>query len=299
MPGRDRADLGAEGVHPEHVRRLAPDVLLAHEHHARQAEQRARRRRRDAVLAGAGLGDHPGLAQPPGQQGLAERVVDLVGAGVGEVLALEVEPDLRDLRGASLPGRATAAPPRPARRRRGDRRGTAGSGGRRSGRGGRRARPRTADRGGPPRTRPRAAPAPRPASRARTARRSRAPCPTGPRRRPRAGRRGRASGRTATLGRWRRASRARFVNTATRRGSLCGRRPSSRGASVPEATSTPTAGIASSASATLPACRPPASVTGTSRATAAARPASTRTPVPPGCGPPAVSSRMRVAPASR
>ena len=96
--GRDRADLGAQRAHPEHVRRLAPDVLLAHEHDARQAEQRARGRRRDAVLAGAGLGDHPRLAEPPGQQRLAERVVDLVGAGVGEVLALEVEPDRRDPR---------------------------------------------------------------------------------------------------------------------------------------------------------------------------------------------------------
>ena len=43
-----------------------------------------------------------------------------------------------------------------------------------------------------------------------------------------------------------------------------------RGASVPEATSTPVAGMARSASATLAGCSPPASVTGTWRATAAA-----------------------------
>ena len=70
--------------------RLAGDVLRAHVDDARQAEQRARGRGRDAVLAGAGLGDDPGLAEPPGEQRLAQRVVDLVGAGVGEVLALEV-----------------------------------------------------------------------------------------------------------------------------------------------------------------------------------------------------------------
>ena len=103
MPTRDRTDLGAERPHPEHVRRLAPDVLLAHEHDARQAEQRARGRGRDAVLAGAGLGDDPRLAEPPGEQRLAERVVDLVGPGVGEVLALEVEADRGDRRAPRAP----------------------------------------------------------------------------------------------------------------------------------------------------------------------------------------------------
>ena len=91
--GRDRPDLRAERPHPEHVRLLALDVLGAHVDDARQAEQRAGRRGRDAVLAGAGLGDDPGLAEPAGQERLAERVVDLVGAGVGEVLALQVEPE--------------------------------------------------------------------------------------------------------------------------------------------------------------------------------------------------------------
>ena len=47
----------------------------------------------DAVLAGAGFGDHALLAHPQREQRLAERVVDLVGAGVVEVFALE--PDLR------------------------------------------------------------------------------------------------------------------------------------------------------------------------------------------------------------
>ena len=111
--GRDRADLGAERAHPQHVRALALDVLGAHVDDARQVEQRAGRRGRDAVLAGAGLGDDPGLAEPPRQQRLAERVVDLVGPGVGEVLALEVEPEAGDRGGArARPGRA--APPRRA-----------------------------------------------------------------------------------------------------------------------------------------------------------------------------------------
>ncbi len=80
---------------------LALDVLGAHVHDARQVEQGAGGGRGDAVLAGAGLGDDPGLAQAPGQQRLPQRVVDLVGAGVGEVLALEVQAELRDGGGAA------------------------------------------------------------------------------------------------------------------------------------------------------------------------------------------------------
>ena len=108
---RDRADLGTEGVHPEDVRALALDVLRAHVHDARQVEQRAGRRGRDAVLAGAGLGDDPRLAEPAGQQRLAQRVVDLVGPGVGEVLALEVEAERRDGRGRPVAASRVAGRP--------------------------------------------------------------------------------------------------------------------------------------------------------------------------------------------
>ena len=101
---RDRPDLRAERAHPEHVRLLALDVLGAHVDDARQPEQGAGGRGRDAVLAGAGLGDDPGLAEPPRQQRLAERVVDLVGAGVGEVLALEVEAEAARQAGRSVGG---------------------------------------------------------------------------------------------------------------------------------------------------------------------------------------------------
>ena len=223
--GRHRADLGAERAHPEHVRRLALDVLGAHVDDARQVEQGAGRRGRDAVLAGAGLGDDPGLAEPPGEQRLAERVVDLVGAGVGEVLALEVEAE--PCAGSAGRGRLARAgsPASSDRVRRGGRRGRGPSGGRRTGRAARAARPRRAGPGGARRTRSRAARARPSASRGRSGRRSRAPSPSGRRRRRRAGRGGRASGRTARFGRSSRAARARFTNSATRSGSLRGRSP--------------------------------------------------------------------------
>ena len=68
----------------------------------------AHRRRGDAVLARAGLGDHALLAHAPREQDLADAVVDLVRAGVAEVLALEVDPAAAELR-ASSARRNTAA----------------------------------------------------------------------------------------------------------------------------------------------------------------------------------------------
>ena len=89
LPASTRQHLGAEQAHAEDVQRLPLHVLGAHVDVALEAEQRAGGRRRDAVLAGAGLGDDPPLAHARGEQRLAERVVDLVRAGVRQVLALE------------------------------------------------------------------------------------------------------------------------------------------------------------------------------------------------------------------
>ena len=87
------ADFRAEQLHAEHVGRLPLDILGAHVDHAGQAEARADRGGRDAVLARAGLGDDPRLAHPHREQDLADAVVDLVRAGVVQLVALE--PDLR------------------------------------------------------------------------------------------------------------------------------------------------------------------------------------------------------------
>ena len=84
---------GTHETHAEDVQRLPAHVLCTHVDLAGQAEPRAGGRGRHAVLACAGLGDDPCLAHAPGEQNLPERVVDLVCAGVREILALE--PDLR------------------------------------------------------------------------------------------------------------------------------------------------------------------------------------------------------------
>ena len=88
--GRSRpAHFGAEHAHAEDVQRLARHVVRAHVDDAFQAEQRADGGGGHAVLPRTGLGDDAALAHPAGEQRLAERVVDLVRAGVSEILALQ------------------------------------------------------------------------------------------------------------------------------------------------------------------------------------------------------------------
>ena len=86
-------DLGAEQLHAEHVEFLAFDVDRPHVDLALQAHERRGGGAGDAVLAGAGVGHDALLAHPLGEQRLADDVVDLVRAGVVEVLALEDQAD--------------------------------------------------------------------------------------------------------------------------------------------------------------------------------------------------------------
>ena len=68
-------------------------VDLAHVDDALHPEQGGGRGRGHPVLARPRLGDQLALAHPPGEQALAHHVVELVGAGVGQVLPLEQHPD--------------------------------------------------------------------------------------------------------------------------------------------------------------------------------------------------------------
>ncbi len=99
--GGDRDHLGAEQLHAKDVGLLAVDVGGAHEDHALHAEARGHGGGGHTVHAGAGLGDDAPLAHAFGQQDLADAVVDLVRAGVIELLALQI-----DLRAAAVLGQA-------------------------------------------------------------------------------------------------------------------------------------------------------------------------------------------------
>jgi len=89
--GRDRDDLCAEQFHAENVRLLALDIRLAHEDNAIQSEARADCRRGNTMLTGARFGDDAGLAHTPGEQDLAEAIIDLVRARMVQLIALEID----------------------------------------------------------------------------------------------------------------------------------------------------------------------------------------------------------------
>jgi hypothetical protein len=88
--GGDGHHLRAQQLHAEDVGLLALDVGGTHEHGAGQVHQGAGRGGGDAMLAGAGLGDDARLAHALGQQDLAQHGVDLVRAGVVQLVALDV-----------------------------------------------------------------------------------------------------------------------------------------------------------------------------------------------------------------
>ena len=84
-------NFGTEKSHAIDIGLLALNVLGPHEDLAGHAEQRARGRGRHTMLTGTGLGDDVLLAHPLGQQRLTHHIVDLVGAGVVQLVALEVQ----------------------------------------------------------------------------------------------------------------------------------------------------------------------------------------------------------------
>ena len=85
------AYLGAEQAHAEDVRLLPLDVDLAHIDDAGKSEARRHGGGRHAVHARPGLGDDAPLAHAAGEQNLPQAIVDLVGAGVIEIFALEID----------------------------------------------------------------------------------------------------------------------------------------------------------------------------------------------------------------
>src|ERR1019366_6182733 len=89
---------------------LALGVHLAHEHGALEAEQRRRRGRRPPVLPCPGLRDDAPLAHAPREERLAHHVVDLVRAGVRQVLALEQHAHAQLLRESSALGDRRGTP---------------------------------------------------------------------------------------------------------------------------------------------------------------------------------------------
>ena len=106
-----RHDLGAQQLHAKHIGPLPLDVGVAHIDDAGNVEQRAGGRGGNAMLAGAGLGDDAALAHAPRQQHLPEHVVDLVRAGMVQLVPLKVELGAAEVPGQPLGEVERARPP--------------------------------------------------------------------------------------------------------------------------------------------------------------------------------------------
>ena len=84
-------DVRAEHFHARDVRRLLFDVDSAHVDIAFQPEIRGSRCQRHAVLTGTGFGDHFLFAHVFREQRFAHAVVELVRAGMVQILALGIQ----------------------------------------------------------------------------------------------------------------------------------------------------------------------------------------------------------------
>ena len=93
-----RNDRRAQHLHAVDVETLSRHVLFAHIHDALKTESSARRCGRHPVLSCACLGNDPRFLHASGEQHLTKRVVDLVGARVGQVFSLEQDGAADDLR---------------------------------------------------------------------------------------------------------------------------------------------------------------------------------------------------------
>ena len=90
LTGGDGDNFRAEETHPRDVQGLPFHIDDAHVDDAFAAEPRGDRRGRDTVLAGTRFRDDASLAHAPREQNLAERVVDLMRAGVQQIFTLKV-----------------------------------------------------------------------------------------------------------------------------------------------------------------------------------------------------------------
>ena len=103
--GGHRHHLGPQQFHAKDVGLLPLHIGRAHVDDAFQAEQRAHGGCRDAVLAGAGLGEDALRAHPASQQDLTQAVVRFVRTGMVQFVTLEI-----DFRAAQFVGEAAGEP---------------------------------------------------------------------------------------------------------------------------------------------------------------------------------------------
>ena len=90
IAGSNGDDRCAQHLHLLHVCMLAFHIRLTHIDDTFHIHQRAYGSGRHAMLPGSRLGDDAGFPHPACQQDLSDRVVDLMSAGMVQILALQI-----------------------------------------------------------------------------------------------------------------------------------------------------------------------------------------------------------------
>ena len=102
-PTRGHGDhFGAQQAHAEHVGGLTTHVMRAHVDDAFQTEFGTDRGSGNPMLASTGFCDDPGLAHAARQQDLSEHIVDLMRAGVVQLVALQIDLGATQMLGQAL-----------------------------------------------------------------------------------------------------------------------------------------------------------------------------------------------------
>ncbi len=88
----NRNNLGAQKLHPRDIQRLTLHIHDSHVDDTFESEPCRHCSGRDPVLSGTGLGDDPPLSHSPAKNRLADGVVNLVRAGMQQILAFQINP---------------------------------------------------------------------------------------------------------------------------------------------------------------------------------------------------------------
>ncbi len=102
--------LGSQQLHPPDIGGLTLHILGAHVNNAIHAQARGGGCRGNAVLSRAGFRHQGGFPHVFGQKGLAQRIIDLVRAGVQQVFTLEPEVEAQFLRKPGTMGQRRGPP---------------------------------------------------------------------------------------------------------------------------------------------------------------------------------------------
>src|SRR2546423_992996 len=97
LAGCHRDNLRVKEFHARNIESLTLHVDLAHIDHTLTSEARGHCSGSDAMLTRSGFGDDSSFTHPPREEDLTESIVNLVRAGMKQVLSFQIDPGAAEL----------------------------------------------------------------------------------------------------------------------------------------------------------------------------------------------------------